>query len=287
MTGLKKNLAFSHKEKLSLIDINNNKISISRQAELLGISRSSIYYRPRIDIYNLFLMKLIDEQYTKAPFYGSRKMTKYLRKMGHKVNRKRIRRLMQEMGLEAIYPKRNLSKANLEHRVYPYLLRGLIINRPNQVWGADITYIRLSYGFVYLMAIMDWFSRFVVSWELSTTLDVSFCLKALDKAFIKARPEIFNTDQGAQFTSNLFINKLRDNNIQISMDGRGRVFDNIFTERLWRSLKYEEVYLKDYQTVLDSKLGIGKYLEFYNYERLHQTLNYKTPDEIYCQRTIM
>jgi putative transposase len=282
---LKKNLSFSHKEKLLLIDKNSKGISVRRQAELLGISRSSIYYKPIVDSYNLSLMQLIDEQYTKTPFYGSRKMTEYLKKIGHKINRKRVQKLMQAMGLEAIYPKRNLSKAKHEHKIYPYLLRGLKIDRPNQVWGADITYIRLSHGFVYLIGIMDWFSRFVVSWEISTTLDASFCLDALDTAFIKCRPEIFNTDQGAQFTSSAFINKLKNSNIQISMDGRGRVFDNIFTERLWRSLKYEEVYLKDYQSVLDSKLNIGKYLELYNYERLHQALNYKTPDEVYFQRT--
>ena len=281
MTGLKKNLGLSHKEKLLLIDKTNREIPVSRQSELLGVSRSSIYYKPVINQYSLTLMRLIDEQYTRTPFYGSRKMTAFLNRDGHCVNRKRVQRLMRQMGIEAIYPRRNLSKANPEHRIYPYLLRGLKIDKPNQVWSADITYIRLHQGWIYLVAIMDWFSRYVLSWEVSTSLETDFCLTALDKAFSTGCPEIFNTDQGSQFTSNLFTEKLKDQSILISMDGRGRAFDNIFIERLWRSLKYEEVYLRDYQSVSEGKHYLKEYLVFYNHERLHQSLDYQTPAEVH------
>jgi len=270
-----------------LIDKTNRGISISRQAELLGISRSGIYYKPVVDPYNLLLMRLIDEQYTRTPFYGSRKMTALLERNGYSVNRKRVQRLMHQMGLKAIYPRPNLSKANSEHKIYPYLLRELEIDKLNQVWGADITFIRLYRGWVYLVAIMDWVSRFVISWEISTSLEVDFCLMALEKAFIIGCPEIFNTDQGSQFTSTAFTGKLKEQDVRISMDGRGRVFDNIFTERLWRSLKYEEVYLKDYQNVSEAKQGIDQYMTFYNHERLHQSLNYQTPVEVYFQRSVI
>ena len=228
-------------------------------------------------------MRQIDEQYTKTPFYGSRKMKAILKRNGHSVNRKHVQRLMRQMGLEAIYPKPRLSRSNQENKIYPYLLRDMVINRPDQVWAADITYIRLHRGFMYLIAIMDWWSRYVISWSLSTSLEVDFCLDALDKAMNMGCPEIFNTDQGSQFTSAVFAGMLKTQNIRISMDGRGRVFDNIFTERLWRSLKYEDVYIKDYQSVPEGREGINQYLNFYNHERPHQSHDYQTPAEVYFQ----
>ena len=227
-------------------------------------------------------MRLLDEQYTRTPFYGVRKMTAWLRSLGEHVNKKRVRRLMRQMGLEAIYPKPNLSRACAQHKKYPYLLKGLLITRPNQVWGTDITYLRLTEGFVYLVAIMDWFSRYVLSWSLSVTLDVSFCLEALDAALRRyERPDIVNSDQGAQFTCPEFTGRLEAENIRISMDGRGRAMDNVFTERLWRSVKYEEVYLKDYDTVPMARQHLENYFDFYNEERLHQALNYQTPVYVY------
>jgi putative transposase len=212
-------------------------------------------------------------------------MTAILRREGHEVNRKRIQRLMRLMGLEAIYPKPNLSKGQPENKIYPYLLRDVKISRSNQVWGTDITYIRLSKGWAYLVAIMDWFSRYVLSWKLSISLEGGFCIEALEKALVIGNPEIFNSDQGSQFTSLGFVYKLEQNNIQISMDGKGRAIDNIFTERLWRSLKYEEVYIRDYQNVREAREGISKYMNFYNHERPHQSLGYKTPAEVYFGRT--
>lgn len=226
-------------------------------------------------------MRRIDEQYTRTPFYGVRKITDWLRKGGHDVNPKRIRRLMREMGLEAIYGKPRLSDPAAGHRIYPYLLRGLAIVRPNQVWATDITYIRLRRGFVYLVAIMDWYSRYVLSWELSVTLDASFCVAALEWALRKASPEIFNSDQGSQFTSDAFTGHLQRHGIQISMDGRGRVTDNIFIERLWRTVKYEEVYLKDYGQVPEALANLREYFGFYNHERPHQSLDYQTPAAVY------
>lgn len=268
-----------------MIEQANLKIPIKRQCELLGISRSGFYYQSKgISPYNLQLMKLIDEQYLRTPFYGASKMTAWLRLNGHKVNGKRIRRLMRIMGIEAVYPKRNLSLANKEHRKYPYLLRNIVIDHPDQVWCADITYIRLTHGFVYLTAIMDWHSRYVLSWELSNTLDAGFCLIALERSLKLSKPDILNTDQGVQFTSADFIETAITAEIKISMDGRGRAFDNIFIERLWRTLKYEEVYLKNYETVKEAKAAISAYFHFYNTERLHQSLNYKTPAEIYFKR---
>jgi len=251
---------------------------------LLGISRSTLYYKKvEIKDNDLEIMKLIDMQYTKYPFYGSRRMMKWLRKeKGHKVNRKYIRRLMRLMGLEGLAPKPNTSKPRKEHKKYPYLLKGLKIDRPNQVWSTDITYIPLSRGFMYLTAIIDWYSRYVLSWRISNTLDSDFCVDALNDALrLYGRPEIFNTDQGSQFTSDDFIKPLKDNDIQISMDGKGRWVDNVFVERLWRSLKWEEVYPKCYDTVFEAKAGIAAYFNFYNDERLHQALDYKTPNEIY------
>jgi len=226
-------------------------------------------------------MRMLDEQYTRTPFYGLPKMTECLKREGCCVNHKRVSRLMKLMGLEAIYPKRNLSKPLKEHKKYPCLLRDISIVRPDHVWCADITYIRLSQGFIYLVAVMDWHSRYVLSWEISTTLDKEFCIKALECALHLSKPEIFNTDQGSQFTSDDFTGLLESMGIKISMDGRGRALDNIFVERLWRSVKYEEVYLHSYNTVKEAKAGLARYFQFYNTERLHQSLDYKTPSEVY------
>ena len=262
-------------------------IPIYRQCELLSLPRSSYYYESaRDDSYNQRLMNLIDEQFTSTPFYGVDKITAWLRRNGHKVNPKRVRRLMRLMGLEAIYPKPKLSLGNQAHKKYPYLLRGLVIDRPDQVWCADITYIRMLYGFVYLMAIMDWYSRFVLAWEISTTLDSTFCLSSLEQALKLSRPDIFNTDQGSQFTSLEFTERLEKEHIRISMDGRGRFIDNIFVERLWRSVKYEEVYLHDYVTVSDVRNGLDRYFLFYNMERLHESLGYKAPYEVYVKERL-
>lgn len=228
-------------------------------------------------------MRLLDEQYTRCPFYGVRRMTAWLREQGQRVNEKRVRRLLRKMGLLAIYPKPSLSQPAMSAKLYPYLLRGVEIERVNQVWSTDITYIRLLSGFIYLVAIMDWYSRYVLAWELSNSLESSFCVAALERALLKAQPEIFNSDQGSQFTSLIFTERLLARGIQISMDGRGRALDNIFVERLWRSVKYEEVYLKDYRTAPDAIRGLGRYFEFYNCERLHQSLNYKTPIAVYRQ----
>jgi putative transposase len=257
-------------------------MSILRQCELLELARSTFYYQPLGEnAYNLMLMRLIDEQFTKRPFYGIPRMTAWLRATGHLVNEKRIRRLMRRMGLETIYPKPRLSVNGTDHKIYPYLLKGVKIDHPDQAWSTDITYVRLAHGFVFLVAILDWYSRYVLSWELSTTLDKGFCLEALRRALRISRPEIFNTDQGAQFTSVDFTKLLLAKGIQVSMDGRGRVFDNIFVERLWRSVKYEEVYLHDYETVPNARGNLGLYFQFYNEERLHETLEYRTPHEIY------
>ncbi len=246
------------------------------------MNRATYYYEPTpIDEETLLLMRLLDEQYTKAPFYGVLRMTAYLRRLGYAVNEKRVRRLLRLMGLESIYTKPKLSIANRENKIYPYLLRGIEITNCNQVWGTDITYIRLLRGFIYLVAIIDLYSRYVVSWEISTTLENDFCVTSLESALKQAIPEIFNTDQGSQFTAKNFIEVLHSKAIKISMDGRGRAFDNIFVERLWRSVKYEEVYLHDYRSVAEAKEGLGRYFCFYNNERLHQSLNYRTPREIY------
>lgn len=226
-------------------------------------------------------MNLIDEQFTHTPFYGARRMREWLRTQGHKVNKKRISRLMHLMGLEAIYPKPHLSRGNKQHKIYPYLLKGVKIKRPNHVWSTDITYIRLRQGFVYLVAILDWFSRYVLAWKVSPTMEVEFCLETLDRALEINRPDIFNSDQGSQFTSTEFTGRLLAEGIQISMDGRGRVFDNIFVERLWRSVKYEEVYIKSYDDVNACRDGLAAYFQFYNEERLHQALDYRTPLQVY------
>lgn len=257
-------------------------MSIKRQCELLGLRRSSWYYSPAAgNAEDLKLMRLLDEQYTRTPFYGSRRMKVVLEQQGWEVNRKRVQRLMQRMGLEAIYPKPRLSDTAPGHRIYPYLLRRLKIERPDQVWSTDITYIRLRGGFVYLVAVIDWYSRYVLSWEVSVTLDTSFCLSALDWALKDAKPAIFNSDQGAQFTSDEFTDRLKQHGINISMDGRGRALDNVFVERLWRSVKWEEVYLKDYSDVADAIRNLSRYFHFYNHERPHQSLDYRTPAAVY------
>ena len=244
-----------------------------------------MYYQPAGESQiNLELMRQIDEQDLRTPFYGVPKMTDWLRKQGYPVNPKRVRPLMRRMGLEAIYPKRRLSEPAAGHRIYPYQLRDLDIVRPDQVWATDITYIRLRQGFIYLVAIMDWFSRYVLAWEVSTSMETAFCLSALDWALTSAQPEIFNSDQGAQFTSLAFTARLQKAGVTISMDGCGRVMDNIFIERLWRSVKYEEVFLKDYLHVPDAILGLGQYFGFYNRERSHQSLDYRTPAEVYFSR---
>lgn len=249
---------------------------------MTGVSRSGWYYEAEPETAeNLRLMRLIDEQYTRTPFYGIRKMGWWLGEQGHAVNAKRVRRLMRQMGLEAIYPKPRLSVPGNGHKIYPYRLRSLKIERPDHVWASDITYIRLRQGFVYLVAIMDWFSRYVLAWEVSVSLESAFCVAALDWALTKTRPEIFNTDQGAQFTSEVFTNRLEEQDITISMDGRGRAIDNVFIERLWRTVKYEEVYLKDYVDVLEAVSNLKRYFAFYNHERPHQSLGYQTPAAIY------
>ena len=262
-------------------------IPVSRQCELLDLSRSSYYYASgRDDSYNQLLMNRIDEQLTKTPFYGVPKITAWLKIQGHPVNHKRIRRLMRLMGLEAIYPNPKLSKANPEHKKYPYLLKNLIIDHPDQVWCADMTYIRMLHGFVYLVVIMDWYSRYVLAWEISTTMDTALCLSALEESLELSRPKIFNTDQGVQFTSTDFIKRLEKEDIRISMDVRGRVYDNIFVERLWRTVKYEEVYLHQYTMVSDARRSLDKYFLFYNMERIHESLGYRTPYEIYVKERL-
>jgi putative transposase len=261
-----------------MIEQGHPELSVRRQCELIGLSRATFYRQPSGETaFNLRLMRLIDEEYTRTPFYGYRKMTVRLKMQGHDVNRKRVARLMRTMGLQAIYPGPRTSTAHPQHKKYPYLLRGLSITRPNQVWSADITYVPMPTGFMYLVAVIDWFSRFVLAWQLSNTLDGLFCREALHCALSQGKPEIFNTDQGAQFTANEFTGTLEAAQIQISMDGRGRAFDNIFIERLWRSVKYEDIYVKDYPTVPALEYGLSDYFQLYNYERPHQNLDYRTP----------
>jgi len=271
--------------KRALIEPSHGDLSVARQCELLGLARSSLYYRPReVSSFELGIMRAIDEQYTLTPFYGIRRMTACLHQQGYSVNHKRVQRLMRLMGLEAIYPKPRLSKRDDQHKVFPYLLRDLEIDRPDQVWASDITYIRLHRGFVYLVAVMDWFSRYVLSWSVSVTMDVHFCLEALGNALKRGKPGIFNTDQGAQFTSREFTGMLQGAGVRISMDGKGRAFDNIFIERLWRSVKYEEVYTKDYADVLDCIEGLRRWFLLYNDQRPHQALGYRTPSQVYLSQ---
>jgi putative transposase len=255
---------------------------VTRQCELLGLARSSWYYQPvAADPLTQELLNRLDAQYTRTPFYGVRRMTWVLRQAGYAVNPKRVRRLLRTLGLAALAPQPGTSRAAPGHRVYPYLLRGLAIERVNQVWSTDITYIRLRGGFVYLAAVLDWHSRYVLSWALSNSLEVGFCLEVLEAALARGRPEIFNTDQGAQFTSPAFTGRLLAAGVLISMDGRGRALDNVFVERLWRSIKYEEVYLQDYAGMGDAQRGLGRYFPFYNEERPHQSLGYQTPRGVY------
>jgi len=260
-----------------------SKPSIVKQCKLLDISRSGLYYQPApVSTAELEQMRLIDEGHMKHPYFGSRRLRDWLAGHGHHVSRKKVVRLMRMMGIVSIYPKKNTSKPNRGHKVYPYLLRGLTIDRPNQVWCTDITYIPMAKGFLYLIAIMDWYSRKVLAWRLSNTMDVHFCLEALEEAIARyGTPEIFNSDQGAQFTSYAFTGTLKQHGIQISMDGKGRCMDNIFIERLWRSLKYEEVYLKAYDSVKTAKAGIDEWMRFYNMNRRHQGLDSRTPDSVY------
>ncbi len=272
-------------EKRAMIDSGHSQISVSKQCDLIGLPRSSYYREARAGSEskaNLDLMRLIDEEFMRHPFLGTRKIRSYLRRKGFYINRKRVQRLMRKMGLASLAPKPNTSAKNKAHKVYPYLLRNLAIDRTNQVWCTDITYIRLKGGFVYLVAIMDWYSRKVLAWELSNTMDTSFCVSALERAIrIYGKPDIFNTDQGSQFTSEAFTDALKQNDIKISMDGKGRWMDNVFIERLWRSVKYENVYLHDYASTQSLRQGLNTYFQYYNYERTHQSLDDKTPAEIY------
>jgi putative transposase len=267
---------------LRWIDRAHPRLSVRRQCVLLGIPRSQLYYEPVPEKpENLELMRRIDEQYLKTPFWGSRNIGAFLRKRGERVNRKRIQRLMQKMGLEGMSPGPSTSRPAPGHKVYPYLLKDVPIERPNQVWSSDITYVPLGQGYLYLVAVMDWYSRLVLSWRLSNSLDADFCVDALDEALERGRPEIFNTDQGAQFTSALFTERLLSEAIEISMDGRGRALDNVFIERLWRSVKYEDIYLKEYASGADCQKGLHSYFNFYCHERPHQSLDYHTPWEVH------
>lgn len=260
-------------------------VAVVRQCELAGVSRATVYAQKApspVDQSDLLYSQLIDEEYTRHPFYGTRRMVVFLGKAGHLVNRKRVQRLMRAMGLAGMAPGLNTSRKHPEHKVYPYLLRGVPIIRPNQVWSTDITYIRLAHGFVYLVAIIDWYSRRVLSWRISNSMEAVFCVDCLEDALrTHGKPEIFNSDQGAQFTSAAFTGVLERENVVISMDGRGRVFDNIFVERLWRNVKYEDVYLKGYATIGELMVGLAKYFVFYNGERPHQSLDNETPDVVY------
>lgn len=269
-----------------MIDPDHTRLSIVKQCELLSLNRSSYYYRPAGEsALNLELMRLIDEQYMETPFYGARQMTRHLRRLGHGVSRKRVGRLMRLMGLSAIYQKPNTSKPHPQHKVYPYLLRGMKIDRPNQVWCADISYIPMQRGFLYLVAIMDWASRKVLSWRLSNTMDTDFCVAALEEALARyGKPEIFNTDQGSQFTSDTFTDVLKEVRVRISMDGKGRWMDNVMIERLWRSLKYECIYLHAFESGNQVRQGLKHWIELYNCRRPHSSLDDKTPDEAYWEK---
>jgi len=267
-----------------LIERDNPELTLSNQAELLSLNRTGLYYEPVGPSADEISAKhRIDEIYTAHPFYGSRRITVTLCKEGRWISRPTVQCYMREMGIAGISPGPNLSQRNIEHKLYPYLLRGLAISRPNQVWGIDITYIRLLGGWMYLVAILDWFSRYVVSWELDQTLELPFVLNAVDRALQQATPDIWNSDQGSHFTSPQYTEKLLAASVRISMDGKGRALDNIFTERLWRTVKYEDVYLKDYTTPREARQGLGQYLTFYNQERPHQSLNYQTPAQVYFE----
>jgi putative transposase len=268
-----------------MVDPAELRLSIARQCWLLDIQRSSFYHKAKaIKAEDLELMRLIDEQYLRTPIWGSRSMRNYLRRLGYKINRKRVQRFMRLMGLEAIYPKPRTSRPHPEHKIYPYLLRNLSIDHPNQVWTADITYIPMNRGFMYLVAVMDWHSRKVLSWRVSNTMEADFCVEAVQEAVRRyGSPEIFNTDQGAQFTSKSFTDLLKDHGIQISMDGRRRVQDNIFIERLWWTLKYHYLYLRSFNNGSELRRGLWYWFRFYNEERFHQSLDNRTPDEVYYE----
>jgi putative transposase len=268
-----------------LVEPDHAQLSVRRQCELLGLQRSSFYYQAATaSAVNLRLMRLLDEEYTRHPFYGSRKLTWWLQQHGEAVNRKRVQRLMRLMGLEALYAKPRLSQGSKDHRVFPYLLRGVAITRPDQVWSTDITYVPLTAGFMYLAAIIDWYSRYVIAWRLSNTLDGAFCVAMLDEALRRGQPEIFNTDQGVQFTARAFTDRLAAAGVQVSMDGRGRCLDNVFVERLWRTVKQEDIYLYRYESVPELQRGLQRYFPFYNEERFHQALAYRTPAAVYRGR---
>lgn len=257
-------------------------LSIARQCELLGLNRSTFYLRPATESEeNLHLMRLIDEQYLRTPFYGSRRMTAFLQRSGEVVNRKRIRRLMRLMGLEGLHPRPRTTVSEPGARAYPYLLRDRVLTHVDEVWSSDITYVPMRHGFMYLTAVIDWYSRYVLSWRLSNTLEVRFCLEALEEALSRGRPEIFNTDQGSQFVSREYTGRLEAAGIAVSRDGRGRALDNVFVERLWRSVKYEDIYIKDYEEVSELESGLEAYFRFYDEERPHQSLDYRTPGEVY------
>lgn len=272
-------------DKKLLIDTNNADLTINQQCELIDLSRSTYYYKPRpLSKEMLELMNVVDEEYTKYPYFGTRRMAEYLKRKGFDVGRKKIRAIYYLLGLEAIYPKPRLSDPNKQHKIYPYLLRNIEINDIDEVWSTDITYIRLRHGFVYLVAVIDWYSRYVLDWEISTSLDAEFCIETLRRCLNIGRCKIFNTDQGAQFTSNEFTDLLLCNDIKISMDGVGRALDNVFVERLWRSVKQECVYIHEFESVAESIKAISEYFKFYNKIRPHQSLNYKTPAEIYLEK---
>jgi putative transposase len=279
-------LALPIEQRRALVEPESGAIGLARQCELLGLARSTFYYREQPEsALNLRLMRLIDEEYLRHPFYGAPRMTQWLREdQGLAMNHKRVERLMRQMGIAGLTPRRHLSVPGQPRRKWPYLLRGLAIKRADQVWASDITYIGVKHGYFYLVAVMDWFSRYVLAWELSNSLDSAFCLSALRRALRQSRPEICNTDQGSQFTSEAFTGLLQAEGIQISMDGRGRCFDNIFIERLWRSVKYEEVYLRDYGDGREASDGLGRYFDFYNHQRRHASLGWRTPQEVYGQR---
>lgn len=283
MSGLKKNINCSIPAKKEQVEVNEGKLSITRQCDLLQLNRSSYYYRPRERPKDVEYKRLIDEIYTHRPYYGSRRIADELsEKLDRQVNRKRVQRLMREMGIEAIRPKPFTSQGNKEHEIFPYLLKDVEIVKPNQVWASDITYIRMRRGFLYLVAVMDWYSRYVISWELSPTLEADFCIGSLKASFNAGqKPEIFNTDQGSQFTSEAYLSVLKEQEVKISMDGKGRCFDNIMVERLWRTVKYEEVYLREYSCGSEARKNLENYITFYNEGRPHSSLDKQTPASVY------
>ena len=278
----------SRAERLKMIERTDRTLPLSTQAELLNLSRSSLYYTCRgPSAKELRLKRRIDELYTQYPFYGSRRIHRQLQREGEGVGEHTVAKYMRQMGIRAIYPGPNLSKRVKNTATYPYLLRNVTASHPNHIWGIDITYIRLQRGWLYLVAVIDWYSRFIISWELDDTLEIPFVLRAVDRALTQATPTIWNSDQGSHFTSPQYLDRLKNADVQISMDGKGRALDNIFTERLWRTIKYEEVYLKDYETPRQARRSLTDYIQFYNYQRLHQSLDYQTPAEIYCNSHLL